>query len=371
MKILHTSDLHLGMKFATYDGAVREALVEARFACLSRLVKVANEAKCDLFVVAGDLFDRVDVARRDIIRAARTLGEFQGQVVAVLPGNHDHIAPDGSGVWPVFRENGGDNLQILERQEPVDLACHNLPVVLYPGPCTSKHSKENAIGWVRGVTLRHDVPHHIGVAHGSVEGISPDFAKDYHPMTPAELRGAPVRLWLLGHTHVRYPQVPGNDERIFFAGTPEPDGFDCDHAGTAWMHELGGNGEVRSTPLTTGEHVFRHDDVRLAGQGDLDSLARRYATPGSGKHLVKVRLSGRLPGEALARLTEMQQVVEKQVFWLKWDASGVTRQITAADIDAGFTTGSFPHRLLKKLAEKEEDVGALQEAHGIIQEVRR
>ena len=70
LKILHTSDLHLGMKFASYDGEVQEKLVEARFECLSRLVAAANDNGCDLLVVAGDLFDRVTVAKRDIVRAA-------------------------------------------------------------------------------------------------------------------------------------------------------------------------------------------------------------------------------------------------------------------------------------------------------------
>ncbi len=43
LKILHTSDIHLGMKFASYDGEVQEKLVEARFECLARLVSAANE----------------------------------------------------------------------------------------------------------------------------------------------------------------------------------------------------------------------------------------------------------------------------------------------------------------------------------------
>ena len=41
-KIFHTSDIHLGMKFASYEGEVQEKLVEARFECLSRLVSAAN-----------------------------------------------------------------------------------------------------------------------------------------------------------------------------------------------------------------------------------------------------------------------------------------------------------------------------------------
>ena len=66
-------------------------LVEARFDALKRCVDIANEKEYDLFVVGGDLFDRVSVAERDIQRAASILTEFQGRVVAALPSNHDHI----------------------------------------------------------------------------------------------------------------------------------------------------------------------------------------------------------------------------------------------------------------------------------------
>jgi DNA repair exonuclease SbcCD nuclease subunit len=82
IKIFCTSDLHLGMKFANYPDNIRQSLVEACFKTLEGLVEKANSEKCDLFVVAGDLFDRISVAKGDIARASQTLGEFQGQLAS-------------------------------------------------------------------------------------------------------------------------------------------------------------------------------------------------------------------------------------------------------------------------------------------------
>ena len=76
-----------------YPDNIRESLAEARFKTLESLVEKASTEKCDIFIVAGDLFDRISVAKGDIARAAQTLGEFQGQLVTVLPGNHDYIEP--------------------------------------------------------------------------------------------------------------------------------------------------------------------------------------------------------------------------------------------------------------------------------------
>jgi len=68
---------------------VQERLVEARFEALKRCVDIANEEACELFVVGGDLFDRVSVAKREIQRAASMLAEFQGRLVAVLRESHE------------------------------------------------------------------------------------------------------------------------------------------------------------------------------------------------------------------------------------------------------------------------------------------
>ena len=67
---------------------------------MKRCVHIANEKACVLFVVGGDLFDRVSVAKRDIQRAASILAEFQGRLVAVLPGNPDYITQRPDALYP-------------------------------------------------------------------------------------------------------------------------------------------------------------------------------------------------------------------------------------------------------------------------------
>ncbi|MBC8394350.1 MAG: hypothetical protein H8E17_17495, partial [Deltaproteobacteria bacterium] len=66
-----------------------------------------------------------------------------------------------------------------------------------------------------------------------------------------------------------------------------------------------------------------------------------------------------------------RKLIEKQLFHLNWDDSRITREITPADINKMFSKGSFPHTLLMKLSETEEDFEALQEAYDLINEVRK
>ena len=92
LRMLHTADLHLGMRFTRgYTDAVQQNLIDARFECLERLVSLSNEKKCDLFVVAGDMFDRVKTAQANILRALKALEELETALAVVLPGNHDYF----------------------------------------------------------------------------------------------------------------------------------------------------------------------------------------------------------------------------------------------------------------------------------------
>ena len=358
------------MKFGGYDGEVQEKLVEARFECLSRIVAAANEHSCELLVVAGDLFDRVTVAKRDILRAAATFDEFEGAATIILPGNHDYVSPDKSDLWHTFKEASQGNVLLTDQARPYPLANFDIDATIYPGPCTAKHSAKNAIGWIAEADRAADVTHHIGLAHGSVEGISPDFDGRYYPMTIREMEALGLDIWLLGHTHLPYPQAPGPGDNIFLAGTPEPDGFDCTHPGSVWVHTLS-DGRAQSQQVSTGQCRFEQTTAHVTAENDLKALEESYAVEDSKNLVLWLKLEGRLPSELYERLSRVESAIAESVFDLRWDDSAVTRQITVADIDETYTEGSFPHRLLRSLAQSDENFEALQKAHEIIEELRQ
>ena len=371
LKIFCTSDLHIGMKFANYPDNIRESLVEARFKTLESLVEKANSEKCDIFIVAGDLFDRISVAKGDIARAAQTLVEFQGQLVTVLPGNHDYIEPGKTNLWTYFDDHSGDHVLVIREERVFSLASYNLDINLYPGPCHAKHSSENAIGWISDVEKDDCVKHHIGIAHGSLEGFSPDFDKTYYPMTVDDLVGYGLDLWFLGHTHMQYPVTPGAMDNIFYAGTSEPDGFGCSHEGKAWIIELDADKNIAARSISTGTFRFLQDQIEVRTIDDIEALKTRYGSSKFKKTLLRLKIKGRLPEEAYSSLATAREVIEKQVFFLHWDDSLITREITPADINKMFLKDSFPHTLLMALSKKEGDFEALQEAYDLINEVRK
>ena len=373
VRIFHTADVHVGLKFTRgYPEMLQNALVDERVAVVSRMADLANQEQCQLLVVAGDLFDHLRVPKKLIRQTAESLKRFNG-VVAILPGNHDYKSEADDPIWPEFKDHLGEGHIILDQCIPYDLESLGLPAVLLPGVCTAKHSKENAVGWIKEATPQ--LPQDrlkIGVAHGSLGGLSPDFNGDYYPMQQSELTQMDVDAWLLGHTHIRFPdRDEGRDARVFYPSTPEPDGFDCSHAGHALVIDLHDDGTCQYRSVRTGR--FRFHAIQTSGidsESKLAELKKQFEELPKGEHLVKLKLAGRLDSEALEQLKTLKSEIDQIVSYLEFNADEVLRAVRQADLDAEFTEGSFPHQLLSELAQNEEDQFALQMAYDLVQEAR-
>jgi DNA repair exonuclease SbcCD nuclease subunit len=371
LKVLQTGDVHLGMthRSRNYPDPVRQQLIDARFNTLARLVDHANEEQCHLFLVTGDLFHRTLVSEAIIKKTVDILHKFQGNCVAVLPGNHDF--DDGIGrLWTTFRDYAKEEIILLTETQPYHLDEYGLDAVLYPGPCHRQHSGENRLAWIKNLTQRPQATWHLGAAHGALSGVSPDFDQQYFPMTEDELRRLAMNHWFLGHTHIRYPDLDEVQDTIFtYNGTPEPDGFDCSHGGYAWIVELNPDGSKRCRSLPAGTFRFRDLAWDVKNEEDLLRHTAELTTHGE-KTLVKLRLKGSLPREAYAIRGRIMQQLDESLFYLEWDDQGLIMEITAKDIGEEFSEGSLPYLLLSRLEEQGKNE-ALQLAYQLIKEVRQ
>ena len=419
LRILHSADFHIGMRFRDYSCG--EQLREARLSAVDRVVAAANERECDILTVGGDLFERRAIPKADVRRVTDSLARFAGVAVLVLPGNHDYIGGESS-LWSEFRESSPDHVYLLSDPEPFDLRPFALDAVVFPAPCDAKHSETNRIGWVAerlngGETVEGDTVL-LGLAHGSIEGVSPDFAESYFPMTRAELEGAGVDLWLMGHSHVTWPPAPDPRERIVNPGTPEPDGFDCSHAGHALYVELGGRGrggdethtapgeraelggggrggdEAERVPATgrrdgrgaspgsrrrvpstievvqTGMYRFHREHRTLRGIHDVQRVGAELGASSLAKTAVRLILDGRLDTEAMEALPGALERVRANVLEIDLRRDDLHEAITPERIDREYAAGSFAARLLHELAQA-QDHEALEEAWETLRECAR
>ena len=85
MRILHTSDWHLGRSFGPVS------LIDHQQQFIDWLVEQCGELRIDLVVIAGDVFDRAIAPNEAVVMFREALRQLRetGAKVAVITGNHD------------------------------------------------------------------------------------------------------------------------------------------------------------------------------------------------------------------------------------------------------------------------------------------
>jgi exonuclease SbcD len=279
VRILHTSDWHLGRSFH------REGLLGHQAAYVDHLLDVVESERIDLVVVAGDVYDRalppVDAVRLADETFAR-LASSRSQVV-VTSGNHDSAHRlgfgsrliDASGVF--IRTDAtavGTPVLLEDRHGPV--AVYGLP---YLDPDTlrepwglPRRSHETALREAMS-RVRHDLVRRPGarsvvLAHAFVAGGEPsDSERDISvggvSVVPASVFDG-VDYTALGHLHGRHTLTGA----IRYSGSPIAYSFsEATHRKGSWLVDLDACG------LHAAEFVDAPVPRPLARiRGDLDSL---------------------------------------------------------------------------------------------------
>lgn len=369
LKIFHTGDLHIGMKFNNYPDLIKNDLVKARFETLENMILMANEEQCNLFVIAGDLFDKINIPKKDIIRVIVILEKFAGDCVLLIPGNHDY---DNGMVelWEHFANNINSNIILLNEYRPYSLKDFDLDVVVYPAYCDSKHSETNRIKWIANLNSLEEAKYQLGIVHGALVGLSPDLSNKYFNISEVELNKLGLDLWLLGHTHLSYPlKKELSNRQVFNAGTPEPDGLDCQHQGTAWIIEIDEEKNIKARTIQTGKYNFKDLTYKVETQDDLINIKEKLLKNEPDKKIVRLSLNGRIEEWLFDEKEEVFQELRTGLAYLIIEDEELKIRITEEVIDREFAENSFPHLVLKELAASQED-DSLQLAYEIIKEVK-
>lgn len=112
MKIIHASDLHL-KKF--YKGRlpldVTNKLLEDTWSALKDLADFSNEVEADIFLIAGDLFEREFFNLKDLKRFLDIIQVIKAKVFLVF-GNHDYLSKDNL----FLKVNLPENLYIFKNE---------------------------------------------------------------------------------------------------------------------------------------------------------------------------------------------------------------------------------------------------------------
>lgn len=373
IKLFVTGDIHIGKKYDRYP-EVKDQLIRSRFDCLKRCVEQAEKEHCDFFVITGDLFDNISAIRQsDVNKVVEILTAFDGRVV-VLPGNHDYYT-GGEKVWSDFENARGrlsHNIILITEFRELTFDVGEETVTFYPAFCQSKHAPENNLGWINEVDMDAST-YHIGLAHGAIEGLSPDMKNEYFLMTEKELNSIPVDLWLIGHTHIPWPAGIGQERdavgyKIFNPGTPEQTDLSNNTEGVCFVVSL----ERTSKGVTTAAHSFPSGAIRYFDksvkvqdtglQAAIASVVRELPN----KSVVRITVSGFVSSDEFA---EKQRIYEETLgSFMTYEVvdTELCERITPEKIRAEFAEIGFAAQLLEALDDPKE----VQMAYEMIRKYR-
>ncbi|GAW48436.1 MULTISPECIES: exonuclease SbcCD subunit D [unclassified Nocardioides] len=279
MRILHTSDWHLGRSFH------REGMLTHQASYVDHLLDVVASERVDLVVVAGDVYDRalphVDAVRLADDSLAR-LAASRARVV-LTSGNHDSAQRlgfssrliDASGIF-IRTDASTVGTPVLLEDEHGPVAVHGIPyldpdAVREPWGLSARSHEAaltEAMRRVRADLDRRPGSRSIVLAHAFVAGAEPsDSERDISvggvSLVPTSVFDG-VSYAALGHLHGRHTLT----ESVRYSGSPLAYSFsEATQVKGSWLVELGATG------LVSADFVEAPVPRRLARiRGTLDEL---------------------------------------------------------------------------------------------------
>ncbi|GAB3128261.1 exonuclease SbcCD subunit D [Glaciibacter psychrotolerans] len=254
MKILHTSDWHIGRTFHTHStlGHLREVL--------DALVEIVRSQGVDVVAVSGDIFDSATPAADSYALLEHALRAIRkaGAVVVMTSGNHDSATRLGfQSEWASFAD-----IHVVTRYnqylEPVTIADAEGPVnfygIPYLEPALIRHhypdvvlrTHEQVLGFamqqiradltVRGG--RSVVLSHCFAAGVNASDVERDISAGGLDLVPASVFDGPDYV-ALGHIHGRSTI----SQRVRYSGAPLHYSFsEAGKPRGGWLVELGATG---------------------------------------------------------------------------------------------------------------------------------
>ncbi|MGZ4589082.1 MAG: exonuclease SbcCD subunit D [Mycobacteriaceae bacterium] len=217
MRILHTSDWHVGRTFHGVD------LLADQERVLDAVAELVDAHGVDVVVLAGDVYDRAVPSAEAVGVCTRALERIRaaGAVIVATSGNHDSAPRLGAAAS--FAAAGGLHLRtrIAELEHPVLLKDEHGAVAFYGLPFLEPDSARHALGEPGART-------HVAVLGVAMDRVRADLA-----------RRPDVRSVVLAHAFVVGGEATGSERSISVGGaeTVPADVFDgVDYVALGHLH---------------------------------------------------------------------------------------------------------------------------------------
>jgi len=325
MRLLHTSDWHLGARLGNQDR------LPDQFGRLEEICRYLEEREVDVLLVAGDVFDehRSEALARIIVRLARLLKpRIEAGLWAVfIAGNHDreYVFPLIRGLQDLLAAEGSPRVIFTERPALVPVTARSgeqVQIMLLPYPTSTRYDLPDPpkAGWpspdAKRQALAEALRERIGelaqqarlttgvpvvlCGHFLVRGVREGFyqlsEQEDVPVEPGDL---PAYAYVaLGHIHK--PQTVGAPYIRYCGSLERMDRGEANDRKMVLLAEVGRSGLRDLVELPLNATPFAH--IIAASEDDLERAAKELPEPERTLVSLSLDLSADQPvGPLLAR----------------------------------------------------------------------
>lgn len=290
MRFLHTSDWQIGKPFRFVDDETLAVLRAERLEVIGRIGDLAVSHQAPLVLVAGDIFDGPHPGLDTLLRPIERMRQFPAVEWHLIPGNHD--AHTANSPWErLLAQSLPPNVVIHTTPEPREIAggaAWILPAIL-----THRHTSGDPTAAMDAMVTPPGALR-IGLAHGSVRSFGSTEQTTNNVLALDRAQTARLDYLALGDWH----GANRIDDRTWYSGTPEPDGFNLggEGGGHVLLVDISANTTPNVTQLDSGRFLWRTETATLSSAEDVTALEARIRAlhPELSRVLLQLRVEGTL-----------------------------------------------------------------------------
>lgn len=339
IKILHTSDIHIGAQcsYLGSDAPVRRYEVLSTF---QKTVELCIDRNIDLLIIAGDLFDSNRIEPSLINGVFSALNSLKDTRVIIAAGNHDPLTADS----PFLNRKLNDNIFVLDTSDSMltfeDLGCRVYGASFDGVYCQGANRFS--------LKVPADDLFNLMVLHGEAKS---DLSGNYRPITPEFVRHSGMDYIALGHVHEKSEIQYMGTTAIAYCGCPEGQGFDESGEKGVYIGEVSkGKIDLEFLPIAKRNHycldvdITDCDDIQNAIKSVIEASDKNYQM-----HYYRISLIGKRKDEKPIDTAPLLASLSPLVAFLKIK----DKTIAQANLDAIATEktlkGYFTALMLSKI----------------------
>ena len=315
VKIIHTSDLHLGASFRNFKDNAKQHTNNLRQALRATIQDHLNN-DAQLMIIAGDLFDSPQPTQQTIDFVIATF-EMTDKPIVILPGNHDYYYDKS-----VYHRTQFPAHVFVFDDTKTSYEFKELDLTVHANTTTSKDSKKSPLSDLRP---NESTKWNVAVAHGNLE--MPNIDNPTRAIRMDDIQDSEMNYVALGDWH-SLRDCSAKSVKAYYCGSPEPTSIDHQKSGYFIKVELK-ESDINIKPIKIGAIENKHIEVQIIGktqQSIIDEI-NQYAND---KMILKVRLQGDQSLETLLDTDLIVRNCSSNFYCFKLDDKTITHDFENA-----------------------------------------